>query len=165
VFTARYALSPYIKQIRFVFKGLNHATNDSFLIHDSLPPNHSALHGLTYEQSCKITTYKTSSDVHMSPCISLSRSLFDASGNLVWFELPLALTLHCYSCSHTVTLRVAWDSYSDYFPIQHSRFGLSTEDAVCFLQDRNEWYVAELLIQTPKLLNMPQCCKGRNALL
>jgi hypothetical protein len=23
VFTARYALSPYIKQIRFVFKGLN----------------------------------------------------------------------------------------------------------------------------------------------
>jgi hypothetical protein len=25
VFTARYALSPYIKQIRFVFKGLNNA--------------------------------------------------------------------------------------------------------------------------------------------
>jgi hypothetical protein len=26
VFTARYALSPYIKQIRFVFKGLNLST-------------------------------------------------------------------------------------------------------------------------------------------
>jgi hypothetical protein len=27
VFTARYALSPYIKQIPFVFKGLNHCTD------------------------------------------------------------------------------------------------------------------------------------------
>jgi hypothetical protein len=27
VFTARYALSPYIKQIRFVFKGLNMITD------------------------------------------------------------------------------------------------------------------------------------------
>jgi hypothetical protein len=28
VFTARYALSPYIKQIRFVFKGLNNTESD-----------------------------------------------------------------------------------------------------------------------------------------
>jgi hypothetical protein len=28
VFTARYALSPYIKQIRFVFKGLKSITNE-----------------------------------------------------------------------------------------------------------------------------------------
>jgi hypothetical protein len=33
VFTARYALSPYIKQIRFVFKGLNQSTvPDSILV-------------------------------------------------------------------------------------------------------------------------------------
>jgi hypothetical protein len=31
VFTARYALSPYIKQIRFVFKGLNEHKNFTFL--------------------------------------------------------------------------------------------------------------------------------------
>jgi hypothetical protein len=30
VFTARYALSPYIKQIRFVFKGLNKGTEAVF---------------------------------------------------------------------------------------------------------------------------------------
>jgi hypothetical protein len=29
MFTARYALSPYIKQIRFVFKGLKHIRIDS----------------------------------------------------------------------------------------------------------------------------------------
>jgi hypothetical protein len=28
VFTARYALSPYIKQIRFVFKGLNYSNRE-----------------------------------------------------------------------------------------------------------------------------------------
>jgi hypothetical protein len=33
VFTARYALSPYIKQIRFVFKGLNEDIN-VFLLAD-----------------------------------------------------------------------------------------------------------------------------------
>jgi hypothetical protein len=32
VFTARYALSPYIKQIRFVFKGLIHHTNVRFRV-------------------------------------------------------------------------------------------------------------------------------------
>jgi L-arabinose isomerase len=32
VFTARYALSPYIKQIRFVFKGLNNAAKIPFQI-------------------------------------------------------------------------------------------------------------------------------------
>jgi hypothetical protein len=33
VFTARYALSPYIKQIRFVFKGLIHVTVLFFPLH------------------------------------------------------------------------------------------------------------------------------------
>jgi hypothetical protein len=32
VFTARYALSPYIKQIRFVFKGLNFFTQEALVI-------------------------------------------------------------------------------------------------------------------------------------
>jgi hypothetical protein len=32
VFTARYALSPYIKQIRFVFKGLNLLYNSTVLL-------------------------------------------------------------------------------------------------------------------------------------
>jgi hypothetical protein len=32
VFTARYALSPYIKQIRFVFKGLIHTRNRASLL-------------------------------------------------------------------------------------------------------------------------------------
>jgi hypothetical protein len=32
VFTARYALSPYIKQIRFVFKGLKYVTTFTYHI-------------------------------------------------------------------------------------------------------------------------------------
>jgi len=32
VFTARYALNPYTKQIRFVFKGLKYRANDSAML-------------------------------------------------------------------------------------------------------------------------------------
>jgi hypothetical protein len=47
VFTARYALSPYIKQIRFVFKGLNTTVSHCFLFTQSLPllPTHSRCRG------------------------------------------------------------------------------------------------------------------------
>jgi hypothetical protein len=40
VFTARYALSPYIKQIRFVFKGLNKPVSNKGKENDLLKRNY-----------------------------------------------------------------------------------------------------------------------------
>ena len=70
---------------KYCYRTLNYATTASSFAHDSLSLNNSALHSLSYQQRCKITTH-IHLHLHMSPWISLSRRLFDASGNLnvIW---------------------------------------------------------------------------------
>jgi hypothetical protein len=76
VFTARYALSPYIKQIRFVFKGLKHIRRckmyevaDHVIIHQEYV---SSLYHLLYIPYVKFRT------VGPKTCVMLSSSGFSS---------------------------------------------------------------------------------------
>jgi hypothetical protein len=61
VFTARYALSPYIKQIRFVFKGLT----VSYLTKDTDSPKDQAINAVDGEKKTAETKRVYTESVHV----------------------------------------------------------------------------------------------------
>jgi hypothetical protein len=71
VFTARYARSPYIKQIRFVFKGLIY--NRHYFLTDGLIVRRPNLNAFTYKRISASTRWRCSSEGLARYILSLSR--------------------------------------------------------------------------------------------
>jgi hypothetical protein len=94
VFTAQYALSPYIKQTHFFFKGLNNEYNENGIIEDYVYPIHHKEEGCDFvnaEMNCYIPLetkkIKTSNSRVTSSLSIITRQFYAASFACVFSSL------------------------------------------------------------------------------